>query len=58
MGISFAEGLLLFGGLLAIVAALSGVMKGTVLSASVLSVVLVLLIKPRETERGPAPIGH
>lgn len=40
MSISFAEGLLLFGGLLAIVAALSGVMKGTVLSASVLSVVL------------------
>ncbi|HET8954774.1 MAG TPA: cation:proton antiporter [Solirubrobacterales bacterium] len=40
MGISFAEGLLLFGGLLAIVAALSGVMKGTVLSASVLSVAL------------------
>jgi NhaP-type Na+/H+ or K+/H+ antiporter len=36
--ISFAEGLLLFGGLLAIVAALSGVIKGTVLSASVLSV--------------------
>jgi sodium/hydrogen antiporter len=36
--ISFAGGLLLFGGLLAIVAALSGVMKGTVLSASVLSV--------------------
>lgn len=40
MGISFAEGLLLFGGLLAVVAALSGVMKGTVLSASVLSVAL------------------
>jgi sodium/hydrogen antiporter len=40
MGISFAEALLLFGGLLAIVAALSGVMKGTVLSASVLSVAL------------------
>jgi sodium/hydrogen antiporter len=38
--ISFAEGLLLFGGLLAVVAALSGVMKGTVLSASVLSVAL------------------
>jgi sodium/hydrogen antiporter len=36
--ISFAGGLLLFGGLLAVVAALSGVMKGTVLSASVLSV--------------------
>jgi len=38
--ISFAEGLLLFGGLLAVVAALSGVMRGTVLSASVLSVAL------------------
>ena len=40
MDIGFAEGLLLFGGLLAVVAALSGVMKGTVLSASVLSVAL------------------
>ena len=40
MDISFAEALLLFGGLLAVVAALSGVMKGTVLSASVLSVAL------------------
>ncbi|HEY0319002.1 MAG TPA: sodium:proton antiporter [Solirubrobacterales bacterium] len=40
MDISFGEALLLFGGLLAIVAALSGVMKGTVLSASVLSVAL------------------
>jgi NhaP-type Na+/H+ or K+/H+ antiporter len=40
VGISFAEGLLLFGGSLAAVAALSGVMKGTVLSASVLSVAL------------------
>jgi NhaP-type Na+/H+ or K+/H+ antiporter len=38
--ITFGEGLLLFGGLLAVVAALSGVMKGTVLSASVLSVAL------------------
>jgi NhaP-type Na+/H+ or K+/H+ antiporter len=38
--IGFAEALLLFGGLLAIVAALSGVIKGTVLSASVLSVAL------------------
>jgi NhaP-type Na+/H+ or K+/H+ antiporter len=36
--ISFGQALLLFGGLLAVVAALSGVMKGTVLSASVLSV--------------------
>jgi len=38
--IGFGQALLLFGGLLAAVAALSGVMKGTVLSASVLSVVL------------------
>jgi len=38
--IGFAEALLLFGALLAVVAALSGVMKGTVLSASVLSVAL------------------
>ncbi len=40
MDIGFAGGVLLFGGLLAVVAALSGVMKGTVLSASVLSVAL------------------
>ncbi len=40
MDIGFGEALLLFGGLLAVVAALSGVMKGTVLSASVLSVAL------------------
>ncbi len=40
MDIGFAEALLLFGGLLAIVAALSGLMRGTVLSASVLSVAL------------------
>jgi len=38
--IGFGEALLLFGGLLAVVAGLSGVMKGTVLSASVLSVAL------------------
>jgi NhaP-type Na+/H+ or K+/H+ antiporter len=38
--IGFGEALLLFGGLFAIVAALSGVMRGTVLSASVLSVAL------------------
>jgi NhaP-type Na+/H+ or K+/H+ antiporter len=36
--IGFAQALLLFGGLLAVVAALSGLIKGTVLSASVLSV--------------------
>jgi NhaP-type Na+/H+ or K+/H+ antiporter len=38
--IGFGEAVLLFGGLLAIVAALSGLMRGTVLSASVLSVAL------------------
>ncbi len=38
MDIGFGEAMLLFGGLLAIVAGLSGLMKGTVLSASVLSV--------------------
>lgn len=40
MDIGFGEAVLLFGGLLAVVAALSGLMKGTVLSASVLSVAL------------------
>jgi NhaP-type Na+/H+ or K+/H+ antiporter len=44
MDLSFGEALLLFGGLLAVVAALSGVMKGTVLSASVLSVALGILL--------------
>ncbi len=44
MDISFAQALLLFGGLLAVVAALSGVMKGTVLSASVLSVTLGIVL--------------
>jgi sodium/hydrogen antiporter len=44
MDIGFGEALLLFGGLLAVVAALSGVMKGTVLSASVLSVALGILL--------------
>ncbi len=38
MDIGFGDALLLFGGLLAIVAALSGLIRGTVLSASVLSV--------------------
>ncbi len=38
MDIGFGQALLLFGGLLAMVAALSGLIKGTVLSASVLSV--------------------
>jgi sodium/hydrogen antiporter len=38
MNIGFGEAVLLFGGLLAIVAALSGLIRGTVLSASVLSV--------------------
>ncbi|MFN8163474.1 MAG: cation:proton antiporter [Solirubrobacterales bacterium] len=40
MDIGFGQALLLFGGLLAVVAALSGLMRGTVLSASVLSVAL------------------
>ncbi|HVC08169.1 MAG TPA: sodium:proton antiporter [Solirubrobacterales bacterium] len=40
MNIGFAEALLLFGGLIAVVAALSGLMRGTVLSASVISVSL------------------
>jgi len=44
MDIGFGEALLLFGGLLAVVAALSGVMRGTVLSASVLSVALGILL--------------
>ena len=40
MDIAFGDGVLLFGVLLAVVAALSGLMRGTVLSASVLSVTL------------------
>jgi len=42
--IGFGAALLLFGGLLAVVAALSGVMRGTVLSASVLSVALGVVL--------------
>ncbi len=38
MDIGFGEAVLIFGGLLAVVAALSGLIRGTVLSASVLSV--------------------
>ena len=38
MDIGFGEAILLFGALLAVAAALSGVMRGTVLSISVLSV--------------------
>jgi NhaP-type Na+/H+ or K+/H+ antiporter len=40
MDIGFGEAVLLFGGLLAVVAALSGLIRGTALSASVLSVAL------------------
>jgi sodium/hydrogen antiporter len=40
MDIGFGDAMLLFGGVLAVVAALSGVFRGTVLSASVLSVAL------------------
>jgi sodium/hydrogen antiporter len=44
MDIGFGDGVLIFGGLLAVIAALSGVMRGTVLSASVLSVALGVLL--------------
>lgn len=44
MDIGFGTALLLFGALLSVVAALSGVMRGTVLSASVLSVALGILM--------------
>ena len=44
MDIGFGEALLLFGALLSVTAALSGVMKGTVLSASVLSVTLGVVL--------------
>ncbi len=44
MNIGFGDAVLIFGGLLTAVAALSGVMKGTVLSASVLSVALGVLL--------------
>src|SRR6185295_17887571 len=40
MDIGFGDAVLLFGGLLTVVAALSGLIRGTVLSASVLSVAL------------------
>ena len=44
MDIGFGEAVLLFGGLLAVVAALSGLMRGTVLSASVLSVAFGIVL--------------
>jgi sodium/hydrogen antiporter len=44
MEIGFGEALLIVGGLLAVTAALSGLMRGTVLSASVLSVGLGILL--------------
>lgn len=44
MDIGFGEAVLIFGALLTVVAALSGVMRGTVLSASVLSVGLGILL--------------
>ena len=44
MDIGFGDAVLIFGGLLTVVAALSGVMRGTVLSASVLSVALGILL--------------
>jgi NhaP-type Na+/H+ or K+/H+ antiporter len=44
MDVGFGDAVLIFGGLLTVVAALSGVMRGTVLSASVLSVALGVLL--------------
>jgi sodium/hydrogen antiporter len=44
VGIGFSQALLIFGALLAVVGALSGVMRGTVLSASVLSVALGMVL--------------
>jgi sodium/hydrogen antiporter len=44
MDLSFGEAMLIFGGLLAITAALSGLTRGTVLSTSVLSIALGILL--------------
>ena len=44
MDISFGAALLIFGSLLAVTAALSGLIRGTVLSASVLSIVLGIVL--------------
>ena len=44
MDLSFGEALLIFGSLLAVVAVLSGLMRGTVLSASVLSIALGIVL--------------
>ena len=44
MDISFGEALLIFGSLLAVTAALSGLIRGTVLSASVLSIALGIVL--------------
>src|SRR5688500_15882236 len=44
MDLTFGEAVLIFGSLLATVGALSGVIRGTVLSASVLSILLGILL--------------
>jgi NhaP-type Na+/H+ or K+/H+ antiporter len=44
MDLSFGEAMLIFGALLALTAALSGLIRGTVLSASVLSIVLGIVL--------------
>ena len=44
MEIGFGDAMLVFGGLLAVAAALSGLMRGTVLSISVLSVALGIVM--------------
>ena len=48
MEIGFGEALLIIGSLLAVVAALSGLMRGTVLSAAVLSIVLGIVLAELE----------
>ncbi len=57
MDIGFGDAVLIFGGLLTVVAALSGVMKGTVLSASVLSVALGILLAAVGVVDIDPPIG-
>ena len=52
MDLGFGEALLIFGALLAVAAALSGLMRGTVLSASVLSVALGIVLARARRGRG------
>ena len=61
MDLGFGEALLIFGGLLAVAAALSGVMRGTVLSISVLSVALGIALAEADVvhiDPGDSAIVH